>query len=111
MFELFLDDKNRILGYQNADIAYSGGPKVDVVPDGFISDWLFVDNHYVYAPLPKPDTDLRAASNYEADTVFTENGELYRATESISTHERIIPGSNCETISLADALNALNKEE
>lgn len=86
-------------------------PRVDELPEGDINDWLFVDNEFVYDPLPKPDAALRASANYEAGAVFTEDGELYRATESISAHERIIPGANCETVTIADALNALNKEE
>ena len=112
MFALNLNSDNRILSAcvvlpsTPADL-----PRVDALPEGDINDWLFVDNQFVYDPLPKPDTALRASANYEAGTVFTEDGNLYRATESISTHERIIPGANCETISLADALNALNKEE
>lgn len=86
-------------------------PRVDTLPEGDVNDYLFINGEFVYDPLPKSDTALRASGNYEAGTVFTEGGELYRATESISAHERIIPGTNCETISLVDALNALNKEE
>lgn len=112
MYALNLNSDNRILSAcivlpaTPADL-----PKVDTLPEGDINDWLFVNNQFVYDPLPKPDTALRASGNYEAGMVFTENGDLYLATESISTHERIIPGANCEPISLADALNALNKEE
>lgn len=112
MYALNLNADNRILSACVALLTTPASmPRVDALPDGDINDWLFVDNQYVYDPLPKSDTALRASANYEAGTVFTEGGELYRATESISTHERIIPGVNCETISLADALNALNKEE
>ena len=112
MFALNLSDANRILSAcvvlpsTPADL-----PRVDTLPEGDINDWLFVDNEFVYDHLPKPGTALRASANCEAGAVFTEDGNLYRATESISTHERIIPGVNCESISLADALNALNKEE
>ncbi len=112
MYALNIAENNRIL---SACVVLpttpASMPRVDALPEGDINNWMFVDNQYVYDPLPKPDTDLRASANYEAGTVFTEDGNLYLATESISTHERIIPGSNCEPISLADALNALNKEE
>ena len=112
MYALNIAENNRIL---SACVVLpstpASMPHVDALPEGDINDWLFMDGEYVYDPLPKPDTALRASGNYEAGTVFTEDGSLYRATESISTHERIIPGANCETISLADALNALNKEE
>lgn len=112
MFALNLNSDNRILSAcvvlpsTPADL-----PRVDTLPEGDVNDWLFVDGEFVSDPIPTPDTALRASANYEAGTVFTEDGNLYLATESISTHERIIPGANCETISLADALNALNKEE
>lgn len=86
-------------------------PRVDELPDGDVTDYLYIGGEFVYDPLPRPDTALRASDNYEAGAVFTEDGNLYRATESISTHERIIPGANCETVTIADALNALNKEE
>lgn len=86
-------------------------PRVDKLPEGDVTEYLFIDGEYVYDPLPQPDTSIRASANYEAGAVFMKDGNLYRATESISTHERIIPGVNCETISLADALNALNKED
>jgi len=112
MYALNLNSDNRIL---SACIALPSTPadlpRVDALPEGDINDWLFLDGQFVYDPLPKQDAVLRASGNYEAGTVFTEDGELYRATESISAHERIIPGGNCEPISLADALNALNKEE
>lgn len=112
MYALNLNSDNRILSAcvvlpsTPADL-----PRVDALPEGDINDWLFVDNQFVYDPLPKPDTALRASGNYETGMVFTEGGNLYLATESISTHERIIPGVNCETVTIADALNALNKEE
>lgn len=112
MYALNLNSDNRIL---SACVVLPSTPedlpRVDTLPEGDINDWLFVNGEYVYDPLPQPDAALRASANYEAGTVFAEDGNLYRATESISTHERIIPGVNCEPISLADALNALNKEE
>ena len=55
MFELFLDANNRVIGFQNVAIKYSGGPKVDELPDGNISDYLFVDGQFVYDPLPQPE--------------------------------------------------------
>lgn len=110
-YALNLADDGRILSVTYEQYAAPGQPIVDALPEGDINDWLFVNNQFVYDPLPRPDTALRASGNYEAGMVFAEDGNLYRATESISTHERIIPGANCETVTIADALNALNKEE
>lgn len=55
MFELFLDEKNRVTGCQNTTIKYSGGPTVDTLPGGNLADYLFVDGQFVYDPLPQPE--------------------------------------------------------
>ena len=34
---------------------YDGMPIVDVLPDGDISDNLYIDGQYVYDPLPEPE--------------------------------------------------------
>ena len=34
---------------------YNGMPIVDILPDGDVSDYLYVDGQYVYDPLPKPE--------------------------------------------------------
>lgn len=34
---------------------YDGMPIVDTLPDGDVTDYLYVDGEYVYDPLPKPD--------------------------------------------------------
>lgn len=57
MYALNLDMDNRILsawivlGIGN----YDGMPKVDTLPDGDITDYLYVDGVYVYEPLPEPE--------------------------------------------------------
>lgn len=56
MFALNLSDENRILSAcvvlpsTQADL-----PRVDALPEGDINDWLFVDNQFVYDPLPRPE--------------------------------------------------------
>lgn len=34
---------------------YDGMPLVDVLPEGDVSDYLYVDGQYVYEPLPEPE--------------------------------------------------------
>lgn len=34
---------------------YDGMPIVDTLPDGDITDYLYVDGEYVYDPLPEPE--------------------------------------------------------
>lgn len=57
MYALNLSEDNRIL---SACIALPSTPadlpRVDALPEGDINDWLFVNNEYVYDPLPKPPT-------------------------------------------------------
>ena len=55
MYSLNLDTDNRILsacvclgGFEYTNI-------VDVLPDGNISDYRYVDGEYVYDPLPEPE--------------------------------------------------------
>lgn len=55
MYSLNLADDNRILsacvcleGFEYTNI-------VDVLPDGDISDYKYIDGEYVYDPLPEPE--------------------------------------------------------
>lgn len=56
MYALNLNNDNRILSAcvvlpsTPADL-----PRVDDLPDGDISDYLFVDGEYVFDPLPRPE--------------------------------------------------------
>ena len=54
---------------------YDGMPLVDVIPEGDISDYLYVDSQYVYAPLPKPEPPEPAPAEYsvwdELDAAYT----------------------------------------
>lgn len=56
MYALNLNEDNRIL---SACVALpttpADLPRVDALPDGDINDWLFVDNEFVYDPLPRPE--------------------------------------------------------
>lgn len=60
-------------------------------------------------PEPEPEEE-RASDNYETGTIFEENGRLYIATDNISRGERLVTGSNCETISFAQALNIIKSQ-
>ena len=57
MYALNLNSDNRILSAcivlpsTPADL-----PRVDALPEGDVNDWLFVDNQFVYDPLPTPPT-------------------------------------------------------
>lgn len=58
-------------------------------------------------PEPEPK---RASDNYDEGTIFEEDGSLYVATADIARGERIVTGSNCEAISMAQVLNIIKSQ-
>lgn len=54
MYALNLNEENRILSVTFDQFAPSSQPRVDMLPDGDVNDYLYVDGGYVYDPLPKP---------------------------------------------------------
>lgn len=55
MYALNLDADNRILSATFEDYGTDDMPKVETLPDGDITDYLYVDGVYVYDPLPEPE--------------------------------------------------------
>ena len=57
MYALNLDNENRVLSacvvLENMD--YTGMPIVDTLPNGDITDYLYIVGEYIYSPLPKPE--------------------------------------------------------
>ena len=56
MYALNLGENNRILSVTFDQYAPPSQPRVDVLPDGNVSDYLYVSGAYVYDPLPVPPT-------------------------------------------------------
>ena len=55
MYALNLNEDNRILSVTLDKYAPQSQPRVDTLPEGDVSDYLYVDGGgYVYDPLPKP---------------------------------------------------------
>ena len=54
IYALNLDENGRILSVTFDQYAPSSQPRVDTLPEGDVSDYLYVDGGYVYDPLPKP---------------------------------------------------------
>jgi len=64
---------------------------------------LYIEN------LTKPEEDdMTANANIAANTFFMIGNTLYFSTAAIAQGATIIPGTNCNVVSLADALNQLN---
>lgn len=69
--------------------------------------------HWYPEPEPEPEPEEeeeRASDNYETGTIFEETNGLYIATSNISRGERVIVGSNCDTITMAQALNIIKSQ-
>ena len=49
------DEENGIPVYDIVDGKYNGMPVVEKLPDGDVSDYLYVDGEYIHDPLPKPE--------------------------------------------------------
>ena len=58
MYALNLDkETGRILSATFPQYATKDMPIVEALPDGDISDFLFVNGEYIYEPLPEPEPD------------------------------------------------------
>lgn len=90
MFALNLNTGNRIL---SACIVLPTTPetmpRVDSLPEGNLSDWLYVGGEYVYDPLPAPEVAVYADRNYETGEVATVEGTLYEFLTNVARGCRI----------------------
>ena len=55
MYSLNLDTDNRILSSCVCLDGFEYNNIVDVLPEGDISNYKYIDGEYVYSPLPKPE--------------------------------------------------------
>ena len=78
MYSLNLDTDNRIL---SACIVlstgnYDGMPIVNTLPDGDVTDYKWIDDKYVYDPLPKPvEPDPEPTTDEVLDVLLGIGGE------------------------------------
>ena len=54
-YALNIAEDNRILSATYEEYAVEGMPIVEALPEGNISDYLYIDGEYVYEPLPVPE--------------------------------------------------------
>lgn len=108
MYALNLNSDNRILSATFAEFAPASQPRVEQLPDGNISDYLYVNGEYVYDPLPvPPEPKPTVTKKMVQGEYFTIGNDIYQATTLIPTGDAVIPGTNCIVINMADALNEL----
>lgn len=66
MYALNIDtETNRILSATYSQYAPPTQPRVDTLPEGNITDYLYVDGEYVYDPLPEPEPQPLAPTDPE----------------------------------------------
>ena len=78
MYALSLAKDGRILHATLSKYAPSGATLVASLPDGDITDYLYINGEYIYDPLPKPeptepdgDADLLAQLQSALDILLT----------------------------------------
>ena len=55
MYALNLSTENRILSATYERFAAPGQPLVATLPEGDISNYLYINEQYIYDPLPEPE--------------------------------------------------------
>lgn len=78
LYALNLDEDGRILSATYEVYAAAGMPLVEVLPDGDITDYKYINNEYVYDPLPVAVTAEEATA--EEDTLSMIVDHEYRLT-------------------------------
>ena len=79
MYALNLDTDSRILSATFEEYAPPEQPRVEILPDGDVSDYRYVDGGYVHDPLPKPDPEP-AEPTAEEDALSMIVDHEYRLT-------------------------------
>lgn len=54
IYALNLSEENRVLSVTYDKYAPQSQPRVDTLPEGNIADYLYINNEFVYDPLPVP---------------------------------------------------------
>lgn len=64
-YALNLGEDSRILSATYETYAAPSMPLVEALPDGDITDYKYINNEYVYDPLPKPEPELQEPTTDE----------------------------------------------
>ena len=107
MFAINIDENGRILSATSPQYAPDWYVRVESLPPGDISDYIYTMTGYVYAPV---NSDPCAETNIEEDKIFNIEGETYRAKMPIA-HGEYITSRNAERIAVEDYLNTLQTQE
>ena len=109
MYALNLDPSTgRVLSATFPQYAPPGAPVVDSLPEGDLSDYLYVDGAFVYSPPPAEYPTV--TEDVEAGKIFSVGGDYYRATMPIPRGESV-NRYNSEPVSVLELLNALAEQK
>ena len=109
-YALNLNEDGRILSATYEQYATERAVLVEELPEGNVTDHLYIDGEYVYAPLPKQKTNPTATHNIMRGEFVTINGVLYKAAENIPNGEPVIVGQNAIKTTVEEQLRELKGE-
>lgn len=89
-----------------ADVQY-GFVMQDVGPRSYDNLQLYFDLQDITDVINPPVTGAKASTNIETNQYFMVGNRLYYSTRAITSGSNITPGTNCNSVSIADALNAI----
>ncbi len=78
MYALNLSSDGRILSATYPEFAPEDAIIVDILPDGDISDYLYINGEYIYDPLPAPE-EPETEESESGDSVWDELDAAYQA--------------------------------
>lgn len=85
MFALNIAEDGRVLSATFAEHAQGGMIEVDALPEGDVSDYLYVDGAYVYDPLELPDEPTVPTLEARVQTLEEDQADIVEALEMILT--------------------------
>lgn len=112
MYALNIDSATgRVLSATFPEFAANDAVLVDELPEGDISDYLYMDGEFIHDPIPKDGNGFHTANrNIMAGEYITVDGVLYKATTNIPNGGAIITGQNAEETTVEAQLYVLNQK-
>lgn len=107
MYVLNLSEDNRILSVTFEEFSAPGQPLVEELPDGDISNYLYINNEYIYSPIFEIITYPQADKNYSIGDTTTIEGVMYEFTSNTPRGTRIIVNQNAIITTFDDQLKKL----
>lgn len=110
-YALHLSDNSRVLSVTYSKYSTSNSVPVDVLPEGNISDYLYINGEYIYDPLVSADTILANAKTAKKNQISNECSAAIVAGVDAETTQGMEHFSLEETdqINLSTAITAIQQ--